>query len=327
MEKIDLIQTIHRRLQQSPEGINRLTLTLELNCTPPELSDAIATMQKQYGAPIQYRNSDRTYYYESEQPEFQLPGIWLTAQELRGIVTVLNILRELNDGLVANELDQVQQQLQDYMQQRGLKADDITQRVKVLSVGRRSINNVVYQQVTDALFGRKQIEIQYASIKQTISRRSISPQTLVLYRDNWYLDAYCHQRQQLRTFMLSRINSAVISAEDAIEFNSHELKQHFHNSYGIFSGENTHTAELLFSAHVAHQVAQQQWHPHAKGQWHGDDYQLTLPYNDQRELLRDLLAYAPDVQIMAPAELKEAYFQRLKDALSKSEAYSRTIKF
>ncbi|WP_320819448.1 WYL domain-containing protein [Thalassolituus sp.] len=197
----------------------------------------------------------------------------------------------------------------------------------MLSVGRRSINNVVYQQVTDALFGRKQIEIQYASIKQTISRRSISPQTLVLYRDNWYLDAYCHQRQQLRTFMLSRINSAVISAEDAIEFNNHELKQHFHNSYGIFSGENTHTAELLFSAHVAHQVAQQQWHPHAKGQWHGDDYQLTLPYNDQRELLRDLLAYAPDVQIMAPAELKEAYFQRLKDALSKSEAYSRTIKF
>jgi predicted DNA-binding transcriptional regulator YafY len=316
MEKIDLIQTIHRRLQQNPEGINRLTLTLELSCTPSGLSDAIATMQNQYGAPIQYREVDRTYYYDPEQPPFQLPGIWLTAQELRGIVTVLNILRELNDGLVANELDQVQQQLQDYMQQRGLKADDITQRIKVLSVGRRSVNNVVYQQVTDALFGRKQIEIQYASIKQTISRRKISPQTLVLYRDNWYLDAYCHQRQQLRTFMLSRINSAVISAEDAIEFNNHELKQHFHNSYGIFSGENTHTAELLFSAHVAHHVAQQQWHPHAKGQWQGDDYQLTLPYNDQRELLRDLLAYAPDVQIIAPIELREAYVQRLEDALN-----------
>ncbi|AHK15705.1 helix-turn-helix transcriptional regulator [Thalassolituus oleivorans] len=316
MEKFDLIQTIHRRLQQNPGGINRLTLTLELNCTPPELSDAIAMMRDEYGAPIQYRESDRTYYYDSAQLAFQLPGVWLTAQELRGIVTVLNILRELNDGLVATELEQVQQQLQDYMQQRGLKPGDITQRIKVLSVGRRSVNNVVYQQVTDALFSRKQIEIQYASIKQTISRRNISPQTLVLYRDNWYLDAYCHQRQQLRTFMLSRINSVVMSAKNAIEFNNEELKQHFHNSYGIFSGENTHTAELLFSTHVAHQVAQQQWHPHAKGQWQGDDYQLMLPYNDQRELLRDLLAYAPDVQIIAPIELREAYIQRLRNALS-----------
>jgi predicted DNA-binding transcriptional regulator YafY len=65
-------------------------------------------------------------------------------------------------------------------------------------------------------------------------------------------------------------------------------------------------------------VAQQQWHPDAKGQWHGDEYHLNLPYSDDRELLRDLLSYAPYVIINGPEELKTAYKKRLQDALSRN---------
>jgi predicted DNA-binding transcriptional regulator YafY len=60
------------------------------------------------------------------------------------------------------------------------------------------------------------------------------------------------------------------------------------------------------------------WHPDAQGQWHNDEYHLHLPYNDDRELLRDLLSYAPNVIVTAPEDLKAAYKKRLQDALSRN---------
>ncbi|HBG31919.1 MAG TPA: transcriptional regulator, partial [Gammaproteobacteria bacterium] len=50
---------------------------------------------------------------------------------------------------------------------------------------------------------RQRLMIDYASrgSGQT-STREISPQRLTHYRDNWYLDAWCHKSNGLRTFAL-----------------------------------------------------------------------------------------------------------------------------
>ena len=40
------------------------------------------------------------------------------------------------------------------------------------------------------------------------------------------------------------------------------------------------------------------------GQWDGQDYLLSFPYNDDRELLRDILQYANNVEVIAPAKLR-----------------------
>ena len=39
------------------------------------------------------------------------------------------------------------------------------------------------------------------------SERTVSPQRLSYYRDNWYLDAWCHLREGLRTFALDAIET------------------------------------------------------------------------------------------------------------------------
>ncbi|PTT88250.1 transcriptional regulator, partial [Pelomonas sp. HMWF004] len=49
----------------------------------------------------------------------------------------------------------------------------------------------------------------------------------------------------------------------------------------------------------------------ADGRW-----QLTLPYVDPTELLMDLLRHAGQVQVLAPAELRESFAQRLRAAVA-----------
>lgn len=319
MATTDQVQRLHGLLKKHPEGLNMMTLSAELSASPDAVKQALNELVENYSAPLQYDSATRLYQYElSAVTTFELPGVTLTATELRGMVAVLNLLNDLNQGQGSDELHRMQVQMEGLIASHGLETADLSRRIRILTTAKRPINNHIYQQVSEALFARKQLNIKYAASDQSLSERAVSPQTLVYYRDQWYLDAWCHKRQQLRTFMLSRINSAYQLTDAAREFTIAEIDQHFHNSYGIFSGGEQKTADIIFLPGAAHLVAQQQWHPDAKGQWHSDEYHLSLPYSDDRELLRDLLSYAPHVIINGPEELKNAYKKRLQGALSRN---------
>jgi proteasome accessory factor C len=315
----DQVQRLHGLFKKHPDGLNMMTLTAELAVSPEVVQQVLNTLTEEHNAPIQYNTATRAYHYAADARDtFQLPGVTLSATELRGMAAVLNLLNDLNQGEGSDDLTRMQQLMNSLITAHGLDITDINRRIRILTNNKRPSNNYIYQQVSEAIFARKQLNIKYAASDQSLSERAVSPQTLVYYRDQWYLDAWCHKRQQLRTFMLSRINSAYQINEAAREFTADEIDQHFHNSYGIFSGGDQKTADIIFLPGAAHLVAQQQWHPDAKGQWHGDEYHLNLPYNDDRELLRDLLSYAPNVIVNGPEELKNAYKKRLQDALSRN---------
>lgn len=53
-----------------------------------------------------------------------------------------------------------------------------------------------FQIVAGAVLQRKRLTIQYYNRDRSqTSEREISPQRLTHYRDNWYLDAWCHQKK------------------------------------------------------------------------------------------------------------------------------------
>jgi len=109
-----------------------------------------------------------------------------------------------------------------------------------------------------------------------------------------------------------------------IEYEYHvqdeQLDRYYSGLFGIFSGPATQTAVLRFTAQRAGWVASEQWHPEQQGSWLDDgSYQLSLPYGDSRELVLDILRYGPDVEVMAPAELRREVRDRLTVALKQYE--------
>lgn len=62
-------------------------------------------------------------------------------------------------------------------------------------------------------------------------------------------------------------------------------------------------------------VADEQWHPQQAGRFLEDGrYELRVPYSDPRELVMDILKHGPDVEVMAPSELRAAVADRLRAA-------------
>ena len=138
------------------------------------------------------------------------------------------------------------------------------------------------------------------------TERVISPQRLVHYRDNWYVDAWCHLRKDLRSFAVDAIRAAEPLDERAKEIPKAELDDYLKGGYGIFAGKKVAWAKLKFSPLAARWVATQNWHSKQKGELEKDgSYCLSLPYSDDRELVMDILKYGPDVEVLEPEALRK----------------------
>jgi predicted DNA-binding transcriptional regulator YafY len=163
---------------------------------------------------------------------------------------------------------------------------------------------------------RRLFLVYYNRSGDVVSEREVSPQRLTHYRDNWYLDAWCHLREGLRTFALDAIRDARQLERVAWNVEEKVLEHHFADAYGIFSGEGKNLAVVRFTPHAARWVAAEEWHPKQRSRWLEDGrYELTLPYSDPSELLMDLLKYGPDVEVVSPTALRQAIRKRLQSAL------------
>lgn len=165
----------------------------------------------------------------------------------------------------------------------------------------------------------KQLNIIYHSRSHDQqTERVISPQRLTHYRDNWYLDAYCHKRNALRSFAVERIVSSVLLDHAALEIIETELNEHFATSYGIFAGKANHTAVLRFTAERARWVADEQWHPQQQGEFMPDgSYELRIPYANETGLVMDILKHGAAVEVIAPQALRQTIMQNLRLAQEK----------
>ena len=176
--------------------------------------------------------------------------------------------------------------------------------------------------VASAVLERRQLSFDYlARSTNQPTHRTVSPQRLTHYRDNWYLDAWDHERDALRSFSVDRISAARVLDAIARDVPDSELDQHLAASYGIFSGAPKGTATIVFSAKAARWVADEHWHSKQEGHFLADGrYQLKLPYSNARELLMDVLRYGADAEITEPVSLREQAKTLLQLALS---AYER----
>ncbi|MBK7515050.1 MAG: WYL domain-containing protein [Betaproteobacteria bacterium] len=73
--------------------------------------------------------------------------------------------------------------------------------------------------------------------------------------------------------------------------------------YGIYAGAKRAWATLLFKPQAAQWVSREEWHPDQQVSWLPDGrYQLKVPFNDETELIMDLLRQGEFVEVVAPLE-------------------------
>ena len=252
--------------------------------------------------PLDYDRKRGGYFYNQQNAEkpFELPGLWFSAEELNGLLICHQILQNISPGLLSQQISQLQQRIDDLFKTQQHSPANISQKIKLLSIGRRLKDDAQFKKTATALFNGKQINIHYngRGDNATQTDRTLSPQQLIYYRDNWYIAAFCHHRNELRVFAIDNISSAKILEQTADPIDPKQLEQFLTSSYGIFSGTAQHIAVLEFSKSRAKWIADESWHPKQQGLWlDNGNYQLGIPFNDSRELIMDILKHGAEVEV------------------------------
>lgn len=319
MDLLDRIYHFHQILHQARHPVSMSTLTEKLECSRATVSRIIRQMRDYLAAPIEYDRTQNGYYYEHLQSErYQLPGLWFTVSELHALLTLQQLFANSVPGFLGSCLAPVQDQVNKLLNSRHLGGGDVSKRIRILPMNRRRIESNYFNQVAGAVLQRLCLGIDYhGRARDKITRRIISPQRLVYYRDNWYLDAWDHDKQSLRSFAVDRILKIFPHNDEIYTVAESELDEHFTRAYGIFSGNpGSEWALLRFSAHSARWVADEQWHPQQMSYFLEDGrYEIHIPYSDPRELIMDVLKYGEDAEVIRPKVLREQVANRLEKAL------------
>ncbi len=247
---------------------------------------------------------------------FQLPGLWFSSEEIHALLTMEHLLEKLQPGLLGPQLRPLRKLIRKTLESGDFSAGEVNRRIRILQIGVRPVEGDTFQAISSALLSRSRLSIRhYRRARDENLERQISPQRLVYYRDNWYLDTWCHLRKGLRTFSVDAISNATVLSKRAREITDKTLDETLGAGFGIFSGKKTQAAILRFSAVRARWVSRETWHPAQDGSFELDGaYLLTVPYSDPRELVMDILKYGADVEVLAPASLRKMVGEQLRDA-------------
>ena len=276
----------------------------------------IAKLRDQLGVPVMFDRDLAGYCIDKSSPTAELPGVWFSQDEILALLTIQSMLGQLEPGLLGPKLKPLQSRLNTMLEKRGVEPDVLAERVRLLHAGKRRLGLQSFEAVARATLARKKIHVTHFSRQNGQStERTLSPQQLVHYRDNWYVDAWCHLRKDVRSFAVDAIQAAIVLDEDAKDIDQDSLKLVMQSSYGIFGGQPKATARLRFTPERARWVRQEQWHPQEQALDEADgSYLLSFPYSDERELVGDILRFGQDVEVLEPPALRAQVKKALLDA-------------
>ena len=308
-----------------------IELQKELEVSRATLKRDLQFLRDRLNAPIVYDREANGYRFDVPDryaPKHQLPGLWFNASEIHALLMMQQLLEGVQPGLLGPHIAPLQTRLQSLLgsvnsadkgSQHGNAPAEIARRVRILHAQKRRAELRHFELIASTLLKRRRLKIRhYNRGRNEESEREISPQRLVHYRDNWYLDAWCHLRRDLRSFAVDAIRSAEMLDVTADEIGEDALNRALASGYGIFSGVETEWARLRFQPEQARWVTEEQWHPQQRSELLQDgSLILELPYANPTELVMDILRHGSGVEVLGPASLRKHVRQELKAAAAR----------
>ena len=293
----------------------------ELEISKATFKRDLEYLRDRMNASIVFDRADGGYRFDKPNlgEKFELPGLWFNEKEATALVLMQHMLSNLDQGgLIGPHIDPLMEIIDGIMGQTETSAKELRKRIKVFGMSARKNSLESFEEIGVGLLKRNRLHITYYSKgKDEATERDVSPQRLIFYRDNWYLDAFCHLRNDLRSFAVDGIKKATVLNTKAQEVAEKTLHENFAESYGIFSGKATQRAKLKFTPEKARWVSSETWHGQQVSSFDKEgNYLLEFDYNQDPELVMEILKHGDGVQVLAPAALRNKVINELKKTIS-----------
>lgn len=171
-----------------------------------------------------------------------------------------------------------------------------------------------YNALLEAINESMRVEIEHLGEKGAYIKREIDPYRLFYSDGFWYLLAYCHQRQDIRTFAIDKIKKVFPSDRHFIRRMSFDPDKYMAQCWKKYSLGEPEEVTIRFSPEAAKTILRKKWHPSQEIKENKDgsiDFSVTVSGYD--EIMRWALGWGRHARVVSPEPLRK----RIKDEMKK----------
>lgn len=229
---------------------------------------------------------------------FRLPSGYFTKEEYAATVNALNAMAsQISDENIISAREKLESSQKSDKRENSVCGNIIVDGGAWGDGGKFSQKTSVCEQAVNEC---KSILIDYISRGGEHSRRVIDPYALIFKQNVWYVWAFCHTKQDFRTFKIGRIKSASFTDK------SFEKKPFSREDIDLsFKNNDAELIDVTLKIEKNSLADAEEWLGIDNIEPRGDGFVATLTLPDDNALVNKILGYGGAVTVISPSALKE----------------------
>ncbi len=255
-------------------------------------------------APIEYDTSRKGFYYTEDN--FFLPALDIKESDFFAICIGEKALALYENTPIYEQLAGVFEKIRQLLPESiRVNTSWVDSRYTFMDESRTYIDPEIWELISRSLRYRKQMNIFHAKAGQDdAQKRTVEPLHIVCYRGEWYLIAYCHKREEVLSFAVSRIKKAIVTENPFRYEDNFDYTDYMKSTFGIMRGNELKQIRVRFSAEQAPYILERQWHQNQEITENSDGtVDLSFESSSLFEVKRWILSWGGDAQVLEPEDL------------------------
>lgn len=269
-------------------------------------------MRMEHDAPIKYSRKHEGYYYED--PDYTINDIPLSEDELESIRFAVQTLQQFQEVPYFKEFGSAIDKIATRVAVAGTEGNETSAFIG-FETAYSSIGNQWLPSLLTAIQEKKTCHFTYASFKSGIAKeRNVLPVYLKEYRNRWYLISFDLEKSDWITYALERMDGLVVNEAQHILKEAFNPNSFFAETIGITTEKKAAERIELRVNDIASKYIESQPLHSSQEKIGTNQFVLTVQINE--ELIRTLLGFMGELQIISPAHLVQTWNERIQKQLS-----------
>jgi proteasome accessory factor B len=295
---------------------NAESLAREIEVATKTIRRDLEFMRDRLNLPIAFDRARNGFGYTEDVSAF--PTMQITEGEIFALVVAEKALQQYRgtsfEKPLLSALRKMQQALPDTIT---LNLAGIEQTISFRTRAEPILNLEIFEALARAVAQRQQLKLHYRKPGQPAEPRLVDAYHLANINGEWYLFAYDHARQDLRTFVPARIQSVHPTGKTFARPQKFSLEKRLRDSFGVHSGKGEYQVVIRFNPRAADYIREKKWHPSQTLRALKDGgAELRLKLSSLPEVQRWVLSWGGDAVALQPRELVESVRAAAKKLLA-----------
>ncbi len=304
---------------------NATRLASELEVIPKTIHRDIDFMRDRLDLPIAYDGSRFGYHYTEEVSAF--PSFQITEGELFALLVAEKALQQYRgttfERPLVSAFKKIAESLPDAV---SFNFADWEQTISFRLTAEPIIDLKIFDALAKATARGRQLRLTYRKPgRRDTETRVVDPYHLANINGEWFLFAFDHLRQDIRTFVPARVQKAEPTGERFIRPKKFSLDKRLRDSFGVHSAEGEFDVLIHFNEHAADYVREKRWHPSQQLREVPGGVELRFKLSSLSEVERWVLSWGGNAQVVTPHELAESVHAAAEKILNSKPSSSRSV--